>query len=158
MKMSDHGLTLLKSWEGFKRTMYIDSAGYPTIGVGHLITKAESASGEIMIDRVPVHYASGLTDNQVTSLLKQDLSDREREVNILIKATLTQNQFDAVMALVFNIGEGAFASSHVLQYINSGQLSLVPDAFRMWNKCHGEVMPGLVNRREHEIKLWSGQL
>ena len=43
MQMSQHGLSLLEQWEGFKLQVYKDSAGLPTIGVGHLLTKSELA-------------------------------------------------------------------------------------------------------------------
>jgi lysozyme len=71
---------------------------------------------------------------------------------------LNQNQYDAVICLVYNIGVHAFADSHVLSYINSGQFDLVPHAFGMWDKCHGEVCEGLINRRNNEIRLWQGEI
>ncbi len=81
MQMSDNGLELLKQWEGFKLEVYKDSAGLPTIGVGHLLTKSELASSKIVIGGVPVQYADGLTDQQVLDLLSQDVTPADQAVN-----------------------------------------------------------------------------
>ena len=74
MQMSEHGLELLKQWEGFKNKLYNDSAGLPTIGVGHLLTKSELSSGKIVINGAAVQYDVGLSDSQVLDLLKQDMT------------------------------------------------------------------------------------
>src|SRR5947207_11071888 len=96
MQMSENGLSLLQQWEGFKLQVYKDSAGLPTIGVGHLITKAEQAAGTITINGVAVQYAGGLTDQQVLDLLAQDVQPAENAVNGGVKVPLNQNQFDAL--------------------------------------------------------------
>jgi len=158
MEMSEHGLELLKQWEGFELKQYKDSAGLPTIGVGHLITQSEQASGEIVINGVPVAYANGLTDDQVLDLLSQDVKPAENAVNNGVKVALNQNQFDALVSFTFNVGAGAFNGSTLLKVLNQGQYDQVPDQLRRWNKAGGKVVQGLVNRRENEIKLWNGQI
>ena len=158
MEMSEHGLELLKQWEGFKNTVYKDSAGLPTIGVGHLITSAEQSSGTITINGVAVPYANGLTDQQVLDLLAQDVKPAENTVNNGVKVALNQNQFDALVSFTFNVGSGSFNSSTLLKVLNQGQYDQVPDQLRRWNKAGGKVVQGLVNRRENEIKLWNGEI
>ncbi len=158
MEMSEHGLELLKQWEGFELNEYKDSAGLPTIGVGHLITNSEQVSGEIVIDGVPVQYANGLTDEQVLALLSQDVKPAEQTVNKGVKVALNQDQFDALVSFTFNVGGGNFNSSTLLKVLNQGQYDQVPDQLRRWNKAGGKVVQGLVNRRENEIKLWNGQI
>lgn len=158
MQISENGLELLKQWEGFKLQQYKDSAGLPTIGVGHLITKAEQASGEIVINGVPVQYANGLTDQQALDLLSQDVQPAENAVNNNVKVVLSQNQFDALVSFTFNVGGGAFTSSTLLKVLNQGQYDQVPDQLRRWNKAGGQVVQGLVNRRQNEINLWNGQI
>jgi len=155
MQMSENGLELLKQWEGFKLQQYKDSAGLPTIGVGHLITKSEQASGAIVINGVPVQYANGLTDQQALDLLSQDVGPAETSVNNGVKVALNQNQFDALVSFTFNVGGGAFASSTLLKVLNQGQYDQVPDQLRRWNKAGGKVVQGLVNRRTNEINLWN---
>ena len=158
MEMSEHGLELLKQWEGFELKQYKDSAGLPTIGVGHLITQSEQASGEIVINGVPVAYASGLAGAQVLDLLSQDVNPAENAVNNGVKVALNQDQFDALVSFTFNVGAGNFNSSTLLKVLNQGQYDQVPDQLRRWNKAGGKVVQGLVNRRENEIKLWNGQI
>lgn len=158
MEMSENGLELLKQWEGFKLQEYKDSAGLPTIGVGHLITKSEQASGEIVINGIPVQYKNGLTDQQVLDLLSQDVKPAEDAVNKGVTVALDQNQFDALVSFTFNVGTGAFNGSTLLKVLNQGQYDQVPDQLRRWNKAGGKVVQGLVNRRENEIKLWNGEL
>jgi lysozyme len=156
MQMSEHGLELLKQWEGFELKVYKDSAGLPTIGVGHLITKPEQSSGNIVIAGVPVQYANGLTDQQVLDLLSQDVQPAEQAVNNGVKVALDQNQFDALVSFTFNVGVGAFTSSTLLKVLNQSQYDGVPDQLRRWNKAGGKVVQGLVNRRENEVTLWNG--
>jgi lysozyme len=158
MLMSEQGLELLKQWEGFKSKVYKDSAGLPTIGVGHLLTQSERTSGAIVINGLAVQYADGLTDQQVLDLLSQDVQPAEQAVNNGVKVALDQNQFDALVSFTFNTGTGAFSSSTLLKVLNQGQYDQVPDQLRRWNKAGGQVVQGLVNRRENEIKLWNGQI
>jgi lysozyme len=158
MQMSEQGLELLKQWEGFKSKVYKDSAGLPTIGVGHLITQSEKTSGAIVINGLAVEYANGLTDQQVLDLLGQDVQPAEQAVNNGVKVALNQDQFDALVSFTFNTGTGAFSSSTLLKVLNQGQYDQVPNQLRRWNKAGGQVVQGLVNRRENEIKLWNGQI
>ncbi|HYY92981.1 MAG TPA: lysozyme [Pyrinomonadaceae bacterium] len=158
MQMSQHGLQLLEQWEGFKLQVYKDSAGLPTIGVGHLITKSEQASGTINIAGVPVKYAGGLTQQQVTDLLAQDVVPAQNAVNNGVKVALNQNQFDALVSFTFNVGVGAFTGSTLLKVLNQGQYDQVPTQLLRWTRAGGKVVQGLVNRRNNEIKLWNGQI
>ena len=158
MQMSQHGLGLLEQWEGFKLQVYKDSAGLPTIGVGHLLTKSELTSGKIIINGVPVQYANGLTQQQVNDLLAQDLKPTEQAVNNGVKVALNQNQFDALTSFTFNVGTGAFAGSTLLKVLNQGQYDQVPTQLLRWTRSGGQVVQGLVNRRNNEIKLWNGQI
>jgi lysozyme len=155
MQMSENGLELLKQWEGFKSKMYKDSAGLPTIGVGHLLTKSELTSGKITISNVAVEYVDGLTDQQVLDLLSQDVNPAAAAVTSRVTVTLNQNQFDALVSFTFNVGIGAFSGSTLLKVLNQGQYNQVPDQLLRWNKAGGKVVPGLTNRRQNEIKLWN---
>ena len=158
MQTSENGLELLKQWEGFKLNVYNDSAGLPTIGVGHLITQSERSSGSIVINGVAVPYAGGLTEQQVLDLLSQDVKPAEQSVNNGVKVPLDQNQFDALVSFTFNVGGGAFAGSTLLKVLNQQQYTEVPNQLLRWNKAGGKVVQGLVNRRENEIKLWNGEI
>jgi len=158
MQMSQHGLSLLEQWEGFKLQVYKDSAGLPTIGVGHLLTRSELTSGKIVINGVPVKYSGGLTQQQVTDLLAQDVVPAQQAVNTGVKVALNQNQFDALVSFTFNVGNGAFLGSTLLKVLNQGQYDQVPTQLLRWTRAGGVVVQGLVNRRQNEIKLWNGQI
>jgi lysozyme len=158
MQMSQHGLDLLTQWEGCELKVYNDSAGLPTIGVGHLLTKSELMSGKISIGGVPVQYSNGLTQQQAETLLAQDLDPTEAAVNGGVKVTLSQNQFDALTSFTFNVGVGAFTGSTLLKLLNQKQYAQVPEQLMRWTRAGGRVVQGLVNRRQNEIKLWNGQI
>ncbi len=155
MKMSENGRELLSQWEGIKNNEYKDAAGLPTIGVGHLLTKEELASGQIKINDTPVDFHNGLADQQVMDLLAQDLIRFEDVVNSTVTATLTENQFDALVSFSFNVGTNAFKKSTLLRVLNEGQYQEVPNQLRRWVKAGGKTIQGLVNRRENEIELWN---
>jgi lysozyme len=158
MEMSEHGLGLLQKWEGFELKVYKDSAGLPTIGVGHLLTRSELTSGKIVIDGVPVQYSAGLTNQQALDLLGQDVKPAERAVNTGVKVTINQNQFDALVSFTFNVGVAAFTSSTLLKVLNQQQNDQVPTQFLRWVRSGGQVVQGLLNRRQNEISLWNGQV
>lgn len=158
MEMSEKGLDLLTKWEGAENTAYKDAGGKWTIGVGHLLTTEELVSGRLKIGEELVEWRNtALTDSQVTDLLAQDLVSREECVDNWVKVPLNRDQFDCLVSFVFNVGDHAFHSSTLLIYLNEGKYEEVPTQLRRWNKVGGKVNQGLVNRREKEIKLWSGQ-
>jgi lysozyme len=156
MRMSQRGKELLAQWEGIEGNVYKDSAGLPTIGVGHLLTRDELTSGKIIIRGLSVKYANGLTQQDVLNLLAQDLDIFEEIVNTNVKVDLAQHQFDALVAFTFNIGGNAFKSSTLLKALNQGRYGDVPEQLRRWVFAGGQKVQGLANRREKEIQLWNG--
>ena len=160
MNFGKKGLELLKKWELYVGTIYKDSAGLPTIGYGHLLTKSELLSGNIRIKGVSYKLAEGISEPLALALLDQDIDPYEAIVNQLVKVPLTQNQFDALVIFTFNIGVGGFASSSASKSINNSKFEEVPDMMRRWNKITDPktkqkvVSKGLVNRRNKEIALF----
>ena len=144
MKTSKFGIDLIKKYEGFAEQEYICPAGKITIGYGHVI--------------LPSEHFTKLTKEEATELLAKDLVSRENELNKLVKISLLQNQFDALMSLIYNIGIGNFKTSTLLKYINSNKLNEVPEQFRKWVYSNKVKLKGLVERRESEIKMWLGKL
>ena len=141
MKTSQKGLDLIKKFEGFSDKEYICPAGKPTIGYGHVILPSE-------------HFPSSITKEEAETLLKNDLVSREKSLNILIKVVITQNQFDALISLIYNIGVNNFKQSTLLKFINDKLFDKIPDQFRRWKYINKVISKGLLNRREEEIKLW----
>jgi lysozyme len=95
-----------------------------------------------------------ITAGQAESLLRKDITWVEKAVNKLVVVPLTQNQFDALSSLVFNIGEGGFANSTLLRLLNAGDYEGAANQFLRWNKQKGVTLKGLTKRREEERKLF----
>lgn len=145
MKTSRDGIALIKKWEGCRLTAYPDpgTGGEPwTIGYGHT-----SAAGAPMVKK-----GMKITQQEADDILVRDLVKYESAVMKALTVLPTQNQFDAMVSLCYNIGPGAFAGSSVVKKFNASNISGAADAFRLWNKAGGRVMQGLVNRREDERK------
>lgn len=155
MNVSNQGRQLLMQWEGVKEKTYLDSAGLPTIGCGHLLTKDELRSGKIKIGNEFVKYENGLTNLQIDQLLHQDLHIAEETVSNNVSVGLTQYQFDALCSFVFNVGTTAFINSTLLKVLNSKDFDAVQNQLRRWNKSGGRIVAGLINRREKEISLFN---
>lgn len=157
MNLSDSGLGLLKQREGTVPTMYRDSAGLPSIGVGHLLTKSELLSGKLQIGTDFFRWADGLTDDQVEWLLLDDLEPTEAAVESLVTVALTQVQFDTLCSFVFNVGPTAFRNSTLLRLLNAGEYAAVPGQLRRWVFAGGKKDPILVRRREEEAQQWTSR-
>lgn len=164
MKMSVLGRQMLTELEGFKTRMYHDSAGLPTIGVGHLITQQELSQGYILIRATgqKINWREDISRDDVDAILEQDLPEYEDAVTRLVTSDIAQHQFDALVSFCFNVGEGAFGRSTLLKLVNAGNKTAVADQFRLWTKVtvNGKKVQvrGLLNRRNKESSMWCGEL
>ena len=141
MITSQKGIDLIKKFEGFSDKEYICPAGKPTIGYGHVVLANE-------------YFQEPMTRRAAEILLKKDLEPRQKSLNSFLKVKVNQNQFDALISLIYNIGVDNFRKSTLLKFINERLFDKVPDQFRRWRFSNGKVLKGLVTRREEEIKLW----
>lgn len=146
MKISDNGINLIKSFEGLELTAYLDVVGIPTIGFGHTKT----------VTKADVQNKKTINQNQAVLLLLQDLATYEQAVNKLVKVPLTQNQYDALVSLVYNIGETNFKKSSLLVALNNNNYNLAADKFLQWNKGGRPLraIKGLTIRRNKERDLF----
>ncbi|AXL49990.1 muraminidase [Paraburkholderia caffeinilytica] len=135
------GIDLIKQFEGLRLTRYLDAVGKPTIGYGHLILPHE-------------RFDRPLTESEALALLKRDLRSAELALRKLIRVAITQQQFDALMSFVFNLGAGRLHSSTLLRYLNAGATRQAADQFLVWNKAGGKPLAGLTRRRQAERKLF----
>lgn len=108
-----------------------------------------------MIDGYAYKYHDGLSDRLIDLLLMQDLKIAETSIQNCVKVDLNQNQYNALVSLVINIGITAFKESTLLKWLNAGLHSKVPIQMRRWIFSGGQQIRGLKNRREKEIELWS---
>ena len=142
MKISDLGLTLIKAHEGLRLKAYPDpgTGGDPwTIGYGH--TKDVKPGDEI-------------DEETATQFLRDDVAWVEDCVNENVTVTLTQNQFDALCSLVFNIGCNAFKNSTLCRLLNGSNYDGARQQFQRWNKAAGRELAGLTRRRKEEAELF----
>ena len=139
MRTSRKGIELIKEHEGLRLAAYLCPSGVPTIGYGHTYN---------------VKMGDRITAEQAERFLIGDLIVAETEVN-RYGFDLTQNQFDALVSFVYNIGAGNFRSSTLLKRLKANPND--PDIeyqFKRWVYGGGKVLPGLVRRRNEESKLY----
>lgn len=119
---------------------YLCPAGVWTIGFGH--TK-------------DVHPGEHITRNEAYELLTKDLVQTQEELAAIVKVPVTENQFIALMSWLFNLGlTSAVRRSTLLRKLNAGDYEGAAEEFPKWRKSAGKVLPGLVNRREEERKMF----
>lgn len=140
---SENFTNLMISFEKEVLTGYLDPVGIPTIGIGHVIRKCE-----------PYKVGQAITREESRRLFRKDTAWAIKAVNRLVTRPLNQNQFDALVSLVFNIGEVGFSNSTVLRRTNLGDFAAAAKAFALWNKAKGLVLKGLVRRRKAEAELF----
>ena len=143
MKTGKQGITLIKQHEGFRERAYRCPAGIWTIGYGHTL-------GVKATDRI--------TRDQAGRLLEQDIETAEKTVTALVKKPLRQQQFDALVSFVYNLGSTNFARSTLLKKINHDPDDpAIRKEFQKWIYSKGTPLPGLVARRQDESNLYFSQ-
>ena len=153
MRTSARGIDMIVRFEGLVPHAYTDPAGHATFGVGHLLHFGPCTARDLAL------WGSKLfpkVDGRERALrvLREDLRPRERAVRRLVKVPLNQCEYDALVSLLFNIGEGNFAASTVLRELNKGHRYRAGLAFLMWDRAGGRVLLGLSRRRRAERKLF----
>lgn len=144
LTISENGLSMIASFESFEPKAYYCPAGVLTIGYGHTGTNAQ---GQELQENDTVSH------EQAMRLLYEDVLWAEDAVNEQ-RLHLTQNQFDALVSFVFNVGATAFAHSTLLKKLKSCDFEDAADEFLRWNKAGGKVLRGLTARREAERDLF----
>lgn len=146
MKTSKNGIKFISQWEGLYLNTYKDIAGVLTIGYGH----TSSAGTPKVVEGMSI------TKDAAETILANDLSKVEADVNKFVKVKLTQNQFDALVSFHFNTG--ALGRSSALRYLNDGNYEQAAKNLTLYNKAtiNGQLqtVKGLINRREAERKLF----
>jgi lysozyme len=139
MKINDAGKALIKEFEGLRLKAYSCPAGVATVGFG-------STGPHVKLGMV-------ITEAEADALLDKDLERFEAGVARLAP-NATPNEHSAMVSLAFNIGLKAFEGSTVRKRHNLGNKIGAANAFGMWIRGGGRILPGLVRRREAERKLY----
>ena len=143
LSISDLGLDLIKTFEGFRAEERRLVTGQRVIGYGH----------RVYGDSLP-----NMTEEEAEAQLKADLITIEKAVNEEVYAPLTQSQFDALCSLAFNIGLKPFRTCQVLQALNNGRVLDAANGFDVWRMAtiggRTYVVDALVRRRTAEKALF----
>lgn len=132
-------LKIIKEFEQLRLAAYIPTPGdVPTIGWG-------TTAGVKMGDLIDLKTAE--------RMLRHDVSGCEECVHSSVKVPITQNQFDALVSLVYNIGRSAFAGSTLVRRINAHDSDAASEFLR-WDKFKGHPLAGLTRRRKIEHDLF----
>jgi lysozyme len=143
--ITEGGLDLIKRFEGFRSTIYICPAGWPTVGYGHVLRNSERE-----------RFSAGIDERVAEELLRRDVETAEKAVLRLIHVPLSDGQFDALISFAFNLGAGALQRSTLRRKVNRGEHESVPAEFRRWVWAGGRQLPGLIRRRIAESALFKG--
>ena len=139
LSYSTTGLTMTEQLEGLQLTAYQDQVGRWTIGYGH--------TGP------DVHAGLTISPARAQQLLESDLAAIAC-VNRAVTANINQNQFDALVDFVFNLGCGSLLSSALLRFVNAGDFASAAQQFLRWDHAGGVAVPGLLLRRKAEMQLF----
>ena len=145
MKISSTGIKLISEFEGCYLDAYLCPANVWTIGIGTTIYP----------NGAKVKNGDTCTLEQANQYLAHDMKEFEKTVNDAVEVDLTQNQFDALVSLTYNIGSTAFKNSTLLKKLNAKDYAGAADQFLVWNKGGGKILKGLVRRREAERALFT---
>lgn len=145
MKLNQNGYNLIKQFEGCKLTAYQDSIGVWTIGYGSTYYE----------DMQKVKKGDKVSQERANEIFEFVASRFARNVDDIITSKPTQNQFNAVVSLVYNIGLGNFQKSTLLKKLNKNPNDkTIKDEFLKWVNAGGRKLQGLVNRRKKEAEIY----
>lgn len=139
MQPSSKCLALIRRFEGFRDVAYLCPAGKWTIGYGHTDGVRR---GDIINQETADRY------------LERDVKVAADAVNKMIEVPISQNQFDALVSLVYNIGATKIAASTLVKLINQRYYDKAAEEILKWCHSGGQVLQGLVARRKAEYELF----
>ena len=132
--------------EGVRYTVYRDVAGYPTVGVGHLVRPR---------DRLRV--GDRVSEQRVLAFLDADLAEAEQGVRQLVgDLPLHQHEFDALLDLVYNVGIGNVSPSESPRLnaaIDAGDYDAIADELN-YTHAGGAFAKGLEHRSNRRMSIF----
>jgi lysozyme len=132
---------LIERNEGCVLHAYRDIVNVLTIGYGHT---ANVTPGQT------------ITQAEADALLESDLVNEFAPgiETALAGLPCTDNQFGALVSLAYNVGLGAIRGSTVIRLHRAGDYDTASNAFLMWDRAGGKVVPALLRRRGEERALY----
>jgi lysozyme len=145
MKLNKEGIKLMHDFEDCKLEAYLCPAKKWTIGWGNTFYE----------DGKPVKQGDKITQERADQLFMIIAEDFAKRVRTLVKKTLTENQFSAIVCFTYNVGVANLSKSTLLKKVNVNPLDQsIKDEFMKWNKVAGKVLNGLTRRRKAEAELY----
>jgi lysozyme len=156
----------MHKYEGFRSRPYLCPAHIWTIGYGHVlyqeqirlpVVRVEGKDTPMIRKEMPLKPEDNRvwTKAEIDELFRTDVGTFERGVLRLVPGVVgRQGAFDALVSISFNFGLGNLQRSTIRMKANRGDWEGAAEAFRVWTKGGGKVLPGLVKRREAEIALF----
>jgi lysozyme len=166
VNLSKAGEDLMHKYEGFRSRPYLCPAHIWTIGYGHVlyqeqirlpVVRVEGKETPMIRKEMPLKPEDNRvwTKTEIDELFRTDVGTFERGVLRLVPGVVgRQGAFDALVSISFNFGLGNLQRSTIRMRANRGDWEGAAEAFRVWTKGGGKVLPGLVKRREAEIALF----
>jgi lysozyme len=166
VKLSKAGEDLMHKYEGKRSRPYLCPAHIWTIGYGHVlyqeqirlpVVRVEGKDTPMIRKEMPLKPEDNRvwTKEEIDELFRTDVGTFERGVLRLVPGVVgRQGSFDALVSISFNFGLGNLQRSTIRMRANRGDWEGAAEAFRVWTKGGGKVLPGLVKRREAEIALF----
>jgi len=149
LHISKEGENIIKEFESLQLKAYVDTKdknGEPiyAIGWGHA---GKIGDKKITADTV-------ITEEEAEKLFLEDMQIYEKKVRQYVTVSLTQNQFDALVCLCYNVSTAHFLEMLAHSELNKGIYDKVPDAMMHYNVSGGRILKGLTRRRKMEAALW----
>jgi len=170
---SDKGVEFLHRQEGFRTKAYPDADGY-SIGYGHFIKVGDTINGDTINGRVTqedINFLKrtkgqlNITKEEADRLFRLDLVKFEEDICLEVSTNITQGQFDAMVSYAYNGGRGALRRMIQRSNFNTGDFSLVPQAWMRLSTCsrcpasqRPRIEAALRNRRRQELELLFAQV
>ena len=145
MKLDLNGYKLIQKFEGCKLNAYQDSIGIWTIGYGNITYENGNK----------VKKGDKITQQRAEELFKYFADRFASNIDTKITKEVTQNQFNAIVSLSYNIGLGNFSGSTLLKKINKDSNDkTIRNEFLKWRFAGEKELKGLINRRKEESELY----
>lgn len=135
----------IKDFEGFSEELYICPGGEKTFGYGTLLKNHPEVN-------LPI------TKDSAFVFLMEDVKNAVEVVEKLVEIPLNNNQKIALTSFVYNLGKTNFSRSTLLKKINANNLASASKEFERWVYADKKILPGLVDRREKEKRLFFNKI
>lgn len=142
MKASENIITFIAEQEGFRSKAYRPlPTDRWTVGYGFTY-----------LNGIPVKEGDVLSEDQAKTILANLIQRVAASLTPNLPPQVTQNQFDAVVSFVYNIGLTTFKANNIGKMFYNGLN--ISDKFPLYNRSGGQIIQGLVSRRAKEQEIY----